>query len=93
MNQNKKTIGKKARNDGYKAENIAVLFLRLKGYKILERNFKPPRGSGAGEIDIITLKHKKTILCDLLDFMYQQSYNIMQCLSRGKSNDYRGIKR
>ena len=32
------------------------MFLRLKGYKILERNFKPPRGIGAGEIDIIAEK-------------------------------------
>lgn len=54
---NKQQTGKKAREDGYKAEGFAALFLRLKGYKILERNFKPPRGSGAGEIDIIACKH------------------------------------
>lgn len=61
----KRQTGKKAREDGYKAENIAVLFLRLKGYKILERNFKPPRGTGAGEIDIIALKHNVIIFIEV----------------------------
>ena len=52
----KRKTGKKARDSGYKAETAAAWFLRLKGYRILERNFKPPRGSGAGEIDIIAAK-------------------------------------
>ncbi len=56
MTPDKHKTGKKARADGYKAETAAVLFLRLKGYRILERNFKPPRGIGAGEIDIIAEK-------------------------------------
>ena len=56
MRDFKRRTGEKARTDGLKAENKAVLFLRLKGYKIVERNFKPPRGSGAGEIDIIAFK-------------------------------------
>lgn len=56
MKPDKHETGKKARTDGYKAETAAVLFLRLKGYKILERNFKPPRGTGAGEIDVIAEK-------------------------------------
>ena len=54
---NRQQTGKKARENGYKAERFAALFLQLKGYKILERNFKPPRGSGAGEIDIIACKN------------------------------------
>lgn len=56
MTPDKHKTGKKARANGYKAETAAVLFLRLKGYRILERNFKPPRGIGAGEIDIIAEK-------------------------------------
>lgn len=52
----RRETGKKARDSGYKAETAAAWFLRLKGYWILERNFKPPRGSGAGEIDIIAAK-------------------------------------
>lgn len=65
MNLNKKKVGKESRKRGYRAENFAVLFLRLKGYKILERNFKPPRGTGAGEIDIIALKQNVIIFVEV----------------------------
>lgn len=37
---------------GKKAETVAALFLRMKGYKILERRYKTP----VGEIDIIALR-------------------------------------
>lgn len=62
---NKQTTGQKAHADGYKAENFAALFLRLKGYRILERNFKPPRGTGAGEIDIIAMKGKTLVFIEV----------------------------
>ena len=65
MSLNKQEIGKQSRKDGYDAENKAVLFLRLKGYKILERNFKPPCGTGAGEIDIIAQKHNVIIFIEV----------------------------
>lgn len=65
MLPNKRETGKKARNEGYKAENTAALFLRLKGYKILERNFKPPKGMGAGEIDIIASKHNIIVFIEV----------------------------
>ena len=65
MPLNKQQTGKKARNEGYIAEKAAALFLRLKGYKILERNFKPPRGTGAGEIDIIASKHDVIIFVEV----------------------------
>jgi len=65
MPTDKRETGKQARKNGYKAENVAVLFLRLKGYKILERNFKPPRGTGAGEIDIIAVKHNVIIFFEV----------------------------
>ena len=38
---------------GYIAELLASVFLRLKGYRILARNFKTKRGTLAGEVDII----------------------------------------
>ena len=41
-----------AENGGRKAENYAALYLRLKGYKILERRFKTRNG----EIDLIARK-------------------------------------
>ena len=65
MNTNKQETGKKARKEGYRAEDKAVLFLRLKGYRILERNFKPPRGSGAGEIDIIATKRNTLVFIEV----------------------------
>ena len=61
----KRERGEKARKKGSAAENAAVLLLQLKGYKILERNFKPPRGTGAGEIDIIALKHKTLVFVEV----------------------------
>ncbi len=65
MKENKQKTGLKAREDGYRAEDKAVLFLRLKGYRILERNFKPPRGTGAGEIDIIACKGKTLVFIEV----------------------------
>lgn len=38
---------------GQWAEEAAVWYLRLKGWRILERRFVTGRGSGAGEVDII----------------------------------------
>ena len=48
--------GRNAHKQGHFAETKAALFLRLKGYRVVERNFKPPRGTGAGEIDLIVKK-------------------------------------
>ena len=38
------------------AEFMARVYLRLKGYHILEKNYITGRGTTAGEIDIIALK-------------------------------------
>jgi putative endonuclease len=38
---------------GRVAERRAVWLLRLKGYAILARNFRPPKSVGLGEIDIV----------------------------------------
>lgn len=46
---------------GRKAEFVARLYLRLKGYRILQKNFITGRGTTAGEVDIIALK-KNTIV-------------------------------
>ncbi len=55
-NQSKESIGRKARRKGYATESLAVLWLRIKGYRIIARNFVTGRGSGAGEIDIIATR-------------------------------------
>lgn len=38
---------------GRLAEGLAVLVLRLKGFRILARRFSIGRGAGAGEVDLI----------------------------------------
>jgi putative endonuclease len=42
-----------ARARGLAAERRAVWLLRLKGYRILARNFRPAKSLGLGEIDIV----------------------------------------
>lgn len=42
-----------ARARGLAAERRAVWLLRLKGYRILARNFRPAKNFGLGEIDIV----------------------------------------
>ena len=49
---NKGEQGRKSYKAGYAAEYIARMFLRLKGYKIIAKNYK----TGVGEIDIIAKK-------------------------------------
>ena len=46
---------------GRRAETLACWFLRLKGYRILERRFK----TKLGEIDIIALKRKTIIMAEV----------------------------
>ena len=48
-----KLNGKSGHNKGMAAETMAALFLRMKGYKILERRFK----THVGEVDIIALRY------------------------------------
>ena len=38
---------------GRSAERRAALLLRLKGYAVLARNFRPAKNAGLGEIDIV----------------------------------------
>lgn len=42
-----------AERHGRWAETVAAWWLRLKGYRILERGLSQGRGSGAGQIDIV----------------------------------------
>lgn len=46
---------------GQKGENAAVLYLRMKGYRILERNFR----SRYGEIDIIAFKDDTVVFAEV----------------------------
>lgn len=62
---NKEQSGQRAFRNGHKAETIAALFLRLKGYRLVEKNFKPPRGTGAGEIDLIVEKNTTVVFVEV----------------------------
>lgn len=45
--------GRLSERRGLRAEIFAAWALRLKGYRVLARRVRPPRGSGAGEIDLV----------------------------------------
>jgi putative endonuclease len=53
--------GAAARRRGHVAEGIAVAYLRLKGYRILERNWR----SKLGEIDILAKKGRILALVEV----------------------------
>lgn len=44
-----------AEHSGREAEDAAAAWLAAKGWMILERRARGPRGSGAGEIDLVAL--------------------------------------
>ncbi|MCZ4281227.1 YraN family protein [Kiloniella laminariae] len=52
MDTSSKKAKKAARNSGIRAERIAAWYLCLKGYKIVEKNYK----TALGEIDLIAVK-------------------------------------
>ena len=70
-------------------EFIARCFLRLKGYRILEKNYVTGRKTTAGEIDIIALKGKTLVFVEvktrkkLTDALYALSFQQQQRVMRG----------
>lgn len=46
-------------------ETLSRWYLRLKGYRIVARNFKVGRGTGAGEIDLIVKKGKTLVFVEV----------------------------
>lgn len=46
---------------GKTAEFIALQYLRLKGYHLVEHNYVTGRGTGAGEVDII-IRNQNTLV-------------------------------
>lgn len=57
----RRTRGKNAYRGGQLAEAIAVFFLRLKGYRILDRRLRTP----AGEIDILAEKGEALVIIEV----------------------------
>lgn len=52
MNKNKTRHRQRAQKSGQRAEALAALYLRLKAYRVIARNFRHP----AGEIDIVAVR-------------------------------------
>lgn len=51
-------IGRHNRESGFWAELFARLYFRLHGWKIVAKNYKTGRGTGAGEVDFVAVRHK-----------------------------------
>ncbi|RAU23684.1 YraN family protein [Paramagnetospirillum kuznetsovii] len=54
-----------ARRRGRLAEGLAVVWLRLKLYRVLARGVQTGRGSGAGEIDIVAKRGRTLIFVEV----------------------------
>ena len=82
-----------AQSHGHKAENLALWYLRLKGYRLLARRYKTP----LGEIDLIMrkadttvfieVKARATVDASLYAVTPQQSRRIAQAASLFASRD------
>ena len=64
-NKDKSNQGRFSEIKGKVAEALACLFLRLKGYKILARNFSCGKGTGRGEIDIIATEKETLVFVEV----------------------------
>ena len=50
---------------GHRAEKIALLWLMLKGYRLVAKNFVVGRGTGAGEVDLIVKRGKTLVFVEV----------------------------
>lgn len=62
---NRADTGRRSQKRGVFAETVAVWLLRAKGYRIVGRRLRPPRGSGAGEIDIVARRGNRLIFVEI----------------------------
>lgn len=68
---------KSTKNLGSRGENLAVKYLKNKGYKILEKNFKNNRGRQMGEIDIIAKKNNAIIFVEVKTRELKERGNVL----------------
>lgn len=50
---------------GHRAEKTALFWLRLKGYRLVAKNFVVGRGTGAGEVDLIVRRGKTLVFVEV----------------------------
>lgn len=67
----------KSYNFGIIAEFIAIIFLKLKGYKILKRRYK----TYLGEVDIIAVKNKFLVAIEVKARKSKNDINLEEILS------------
>lgn len=75
---------KQAEKRGHRAETLAALYLRLKGYRILDRNLRTPMG----EIDLIAHKNGLTAFVEV-----KARANIDDALSAVSAQSWQRISR
>lgn len=56
---------KEEKSLGQIGEDAAAKYLKKKGYKIIERNFKNKTGRQVGEIDIVAKKNKEIVFVEV----------------------------
>lgn len=61
----RQATGKKANKRGKYAEKLALFLMRLKGYHLIQKNFKVKQGMGVSEVDLILRKHKTLIFTEV----------------------------
>lgn len=54
-----------AERRGRRAEWLSRLALRLRGWRIVDTNWRSPRGSRAGEIDIVAARRKMLVFVEV----------------------------
>lgn len=73
-------MNNKPQNIGKSGENIAVGYLIDRGYKIIQRNFRVPRG----EIDIVAKDKDILVFVEVKNFSYRNFYLPMYSISERK---------
>ena len=63
--KNRAASGRASERRGRFAEIAAAWLLRLKGYRIVGRRLRPPRGSGAGEIDLVARRGNLLVFVEI----------------------------
>ncbi len=61
----KRTRGQTAYISGHAAEQTALSFLEKKGYVLVAKNLKMPKGSGANELDLVVKKNQMLVFVEV----------------------------
>jgi putative endonuclease len=68
-------IKNKEKSIGERGEDLAVKYLKKKGYRVLERNWRNKKGYQVGEIDIIAQKEGQLVFVEVKTGEVHTGYN------------------